>query len=568
MAGSGLLAGLEGYASVAERPAKRLGEGIVGAVDQGIGAYTATSRVRQGEEEGARSQQRLDMAQAMQPGQLREQNLNLDAKSMAITEAGRRVERQKRQEAAGVEMQARVKSGWYKDHPQDYKIDILNYTMIGEDHAQVQAAFKDYNMAVVHPGETADQLNAITGGYLGAHQEAEAHTGPKAPAERIKTWADFIAKAQKDTPVGAAASPEFKHAHTILGALIDKTQPRPIKEGFEKYTQARASDPRMSATQAWHAAQVGMDPQDIGRMNDMLKPADVKAEEEAARKGGDVAAEEKAKQPGRVELENLKGQNARDLEAIKAKSALEREGAKTAGRMQVRQTDDKNLKLEIDTVMNDMKLDTKTLTNLVASSEQKAAAEDRLNINRDRLGVLTAEAHIRSTRKVAGGGQAGDSGAPAGMTERGNIDLTNRPRVQNADGSVSTLRSMSFREGTQEILIPTVSDDGRIMSPGEAIQAYRKTGRHLGKFTSPEDATAYAKALSSEQGKRGAQAAPAGPPRQVVISGAVTAIKGFLNTPSKMPRDARIKHQLSSAVANGQMTQQEADSAAKLLAGN
>lgn len=312
MASSGLLAGLQGYESVAAAPGKAFGEGIVGAVDQGIGAYTAVSRVRQGEEEGARSQQRLDMAQALQPGQLREQQLNLDAKGLAITEAGRRVERQKRQEVAGAAMRARVESGWYKDNPEDYKMDILNFTMIGENHADIQAAFKDYNMAVVQKGETADQLNRITSGYHAAHQEANAHTGPDAYNSQIRTWADFISRHQKENPIGAAASPEFKHAHVILNKLVDEIQPRPIKDGYDKYTQARASDNKMSAVQAWHAAQVGMDPQQIARMNTMLKPADVKAEEEAARKGGDEAALEAVRAPGKLAVIKATGEEQRE----------------------------------------------------------------------------------------------------------------------------------------------------------------------------------------------------------------------------------------------------------------
>lgn len=86
-----------------------------------------------------------------------------------------------------------------------------------------------------------------------------------------------------------------------------------------------------------------------------------------------------------------------------------------------------------------------------------------------------------------------------GLTEPGNIDIQNRPHVKNADGSISTVRSMGVNVDGQEVLIPTVSEDGRIMSNQEAIDQYKKTGRHLGKFDSAEASTNYAQALHNQQ---------------------------------------------------------------------
>jgi hypothetical protein len=86
-----------------------------------------------------------------------------------------------------------------------------------------------------------------------------------------------------------------------------------------------------------------------------------------------------------------------------------------------------------------------------------------------------------------------------GLKTQGNIDIFNRPRVRNKDGSISTVRSMSVNFGNGEVLIPTVSDDGRVMSEDEAIQTYRKSGRHLGIFDTPANATAYAKSLHQQQ---------------------------------------------------------------------
>jgi hypothetical protein len=86
-----------------------------------------------------------------------------------------------------------------------------------------------------------------------------------------------------------------------------------------------------------------------------------------------------------------------------------------------------------------------------------------------------------------------------GLLTAGNVDLAKRPIVKNADGSISTVRSMSFEENGQEILVPTVSPDGKLLSNKEAIALYRSTGQHLGKFDVAEHATQYAQALHLQQ---------------------------------------------------------------------
>lgn len=89
-----------------------------------------------------------------------------------------------------------------------------------------------------------------------------------------------------------------------------------------------------------------------------------------------------------------------------------------------------------------------------------------------------------------------------GLMERGNINLGNRPVVRNPDGSISTVRSISVNFDGHEVLIPTVSDDGRILDEESAIEQYRRTGRHLGIFDTPENATSYAKRLHEEQARQ------------------------------------------------------------------
>lgn len=92
--------------------------------------------------------------------------------------------------------------------------------------------------------------------------------------------------------------------------------------------------------------------------------------------------------------------------------------------------------------------------------------------------------------------------APAGMLSPGNIDLFARPVVHNPDGSVSTVRSMSFGTDGGEVLVPTVSNDGRILTNRQAMDQYGRTGESLGRFFTPEDADAYAQKLHLDQAQR------------------------------------------------------------------
>lgn len=89
---------------------------------------------------------------------------------------------------------------------------------------------------------------------------------------------------------------------------------------------------------------------------------------------------------------------------------------------------------------------------------------------------------------------------PPGMLEVGNIDLGN-PRLRGRDGSISS--SMSFNEDGKEVLIPTMSEDGsRTLSAADAIAQYKTTKQFIGKFDTPENATAYAQQVADEQAKR------------------------------------------------------------------
>ena len=94
--------------------------------------------------------------------------------------------------------------------------------------------------------------------------------------------------------------------------------------------------------------------------------------------------------------------------------------------------------------------------------------------------------------------------ASHGRPEPGNIDLYDRPKVPNPRGGKSTVYSMSFQDEDErsprfgmEVLVP-LADEGRILSEDEARKKYYTSGKHLGVFRTPDEATKYAAQLSSD----------------------------------------------------------------------
>lgn len=73
------------------------------------------------------------------------------------------------------------------------------------------------------------------------------------------------------------------------------------------------------------------------------------------------------------------------------------------------------------------------------------------------------------------------------MPKPGNINLYDRPKVPNPEGGTSTVYSESFGFDDKTVLLPR-ADEGRIVSSDEAVEKYRKTGKHLGIYDDKEDA--------------------------------------------------------------------------------
>ena len=84
----------------------------------------------------------------------------------------------------------------------------------------------------------------------------------------------------------------------------------------------------------------------------------------------------------------------------------------------------------------------------------------------------------------------------------GNIDLNHRPVINNPDGSISTVDSVSFNIDGKEVLVPKVRAGlNRLMTDQEALDWYQKTGQYLGKFDTVAEADKYAEKLHEDQDK-------------------------------------------------------------------
>lgn len=92
-----------------------------------------------------------------------------------------------------------------------------------------------------------------------------------------------------------------------------------------------------------------------------------------------------------------------------------------------------------------------------------------------------------------------------GMLQPGNIDLNARPDIKNSDGTHSSVYSTSSNIDGKEVLYPGVGDGVtypyRRLTQTEALNQYRKTGKHLGIFDTPQSSDAYAQQLHLDQAK-------------------------------------------------------------------
>lgn len=99
---------------------------------------------------------------------------------------------------------------------------------------------------------------------------------------------------------------------------------------------------------------------------------------------------------------------------------------------------------------------------------------------------------------IGGASAAATGGLAPGQIAAGNINLNNRPVINNPDGSISTVRSITIEVDGKYYLIPTAVG-GKIVSDQDAIQHFKDTGENFGEFDSEAAADAYAQKLHEQQ---------------------------------------------------------------------
>ena len=153
----------------------------------------------------------------------------------------------------------------------------------------------------------------------------------------------------------------------------------------------------------------------------------------------------------------------------------------------------------IDTALSKIKSVGGTIKNSIEEAIQKVDKSNIDFVNKQQAQYEAQRATLPPVQQLQGTETRGFAPQLNSFKSRGNIDIFNRPVHKNKDGSISTVRSISFNEDGKEILIPTISDNGQLLTLEQAIDLYHKTGKYLGKFNSVAEADKYAVALHKQQ---------------------------------------------------------------------
>lgn len=400
MAGRGLLGGLPGRAALTAAPGLIAGEGIRDAAETGMANYDADQRqqlqrreVGLHEEEGARAEKRLNMAESLMPAQRQALDLANDERRMNISEAARKAERDKAASQAWETLHSDITAGNSAGKPLT-GIDI--HARIGDilakrgEFGHLREWFKDHELLTKPGREGAEAANVM-------QAWGNAVDVVKKDPSNVKGIIDIAAKARQEHPAGYA----------LVGRAIDKlvedavtaTAPEPVAKAFRAYQASTIADPKLSKLAAWETAAKDLDP-GVRAAFDKLKPSEVAQDEAARGKGKEKAAEEAVTRPGK--LKEIEAHTAGQIQVEQAKGKIRKE--------QVEATKFDDLRLRSDSLGKDVKRLTDQLKT--APYDKRQEIEDQIEEGRSELKMIDGEIQ----RRRAGG--KGDKGAEGAAAER------------------------------------------------------------------------------------------------------------------------------------------------------
>lgn len=89
-----------------------------------------------------------------------------------------------------------------------------------------------------------------------------------------------------------------------------------------------------------------------------------------------------------------------------------------------------------------------------------------------------------------------------GMVVPPTMDPAMNHNAINPNGDVSTIRTIGINVDGLETVIPTITPDGQFLTNAEAIEQFRRTGRHLGMFRTRQQADEYGQQLHQQEQQR------------------------------------------------------------------
>ncbi len=202
--------------------------------------------------------------------------------------------------------------------------------------------------------------------------------------------------------------------------------------------------------------------------------------------------------------------------------------------------------------------------------EQKMAGEGRTLVTKDGISEFAKETGldpedfksfeglwVKPEEAIAFGEQRAFSKMIDSQNDIGEPIDTTRPIINNKDGSYSTERSITVGMDGKFINIPTIID-GKEVTPDEAIEYARKTGKNLGVFDTEAAALKAAEARTKEIDRlRGGGAK--------TLEGAAARVDPNTAAKNVLAKDKTVEQVLIEEYKKGKMTLEELVSNSKKL---